>query len=71
MQTDFCGRNGYVDVMGYDLANTASALLPIKNCLNAIRGTDIKVNYTRRLSFFFNLVYVGVALVRILYVVRS
>lgn len=47
MQIDFCGKNGYVDVMGYDLNNTACALKPIKNCLNAIRGTDIKVIHTR------------------------
>lgn len=47
MQIDFCGKNGYVDVMGYDLSMTASALKPIQNCLNAIRGTDIKVIHTR------------------------
>jgi len=47
MQIDFCGKKGYVDVMGYDLSLTASALKPIKNCLNAVRGTDIKVIHTR------------------------
>lgn len=48
MQIDFCGKHGYVDVMGYDLNNTAQALAPIKNCLAAIRGgTDIKVIHTR------------------------
>ena len=48
MQIDFCGQKGYVDVMGYDLSLTASALAPIKNCLTAIRaGTDIKVIHTR------------------------
>lgn len=47
MQTDFCGKNGYVDVMGYDLSLTASALKPIKNVLDAVRGTDIKVMHTR------------------------
>jgi len=47
MQVDFCGKNGYVDVMGYDLSLTASALKPIQNCLNAVRGTDIKVIHTR------------------------
>lgn len=47
MQTDFCGKKGYVDVMGYDLNNTASALEPIANALEAIRGTDIKVIHTR------------------------
>jgi nicotinamidase-related amidase len=47
MQTDFCGKNGYVDVMGYDLNNTARAIEPIANALEAIRGTDIKVIHTR------------------------
>ena len=47
MQIDFCGKNGYVDVMGYDLNNTAAALEPIHNALEAIRGTDIKVIHTR------------------------
>ena len=47
MQVDFCGKNGYVDVMGYDLSLTACALKPIKNVLNAVRGTDIKVIHTR------------------------
>ncbi|SCY58680.1 cysteine hydrolase family protein [Nitrosospira sp. Nsp13] len=47
MQVDFCGRHGYVDAMGYDLSLTASALMPVRNCLEAIRGTDIKVIHTR------------------------
>jgi biuret amidohydrolase len=47
MQVDFCGSNGYVDVMGYDLSLTAAAIKPIKNVLNAVRGTDIKVIHTR------------------------
>ena len=47
MQTDFCGNNGYVDVMGYDLTLTAAPIKPIKNVLEAIRGTDIKVIHTR------------------------
>jgi nicotinamidase-related amidase len=47
MQVDFCGKNGYVDVMGYDLSLTAAALKPIQNVLSAVRGTDIKVIHTR------------------------
>lgn len=47
MQVDFCGRHGYVDVMGYDLSFTASALKPVRDCLEAIRGTDLKVIHTR------------------------
>jgi len=48
MQIDFCGKNGYVDVMGYDLSLTAGPIKPIKNILDAVRdGTDIKVIHTR------------------------
>ena len=48
MQVDFCGKNGYVDVMGYDLSLTTSPIKPIKNILDAVRnGTDIKVIHTR------------------------
>jgi nicotinamidase-related amidase len=47
MQIDFCGKNGYVDVMGYDLNNTAAALQPIADVLSVVRGTDIKVMHTR------------------------
>jgi len=47
MQTDFCGKSGYVDVMGYDLSLTARCIAPIKSVFDAVRGTDIKVIHTR------------------------
>lgn len=47
MQKDFVGEGGYVETMGYDLSATASARKPIKNVLDTIRGTDIKVMHTR------------------------
>ncbi len=46
-QIDFCGEKGYVDVMGYPLKNTATPLQATRRCLDAIRGTDIKVIHSR------------------------
>jgi nicotinamidase-related amidase len=38
MQTDFCGKGGYVDRMGYDLSLTARAIGPIKALLDKVRS---------------------------------
>lgn len=40
MQTDFCGRGGYVDRMGYDLSLTAKAIAPIKRLLARVREIE-------------------------------
>jgi len=47
MQRDFCGEDGYVDVMGYDLSLTRRAVEPIREVLETVRGTDIEVVHTR------------------------
>ena len=47
MQTDFCGEDGYVDAMGYDLSLTRQAVERIGDVLEAVRGTDIDVVHTR------------------------
>jgi nicotinamidase-related amidase len=37
MQIDFCGKGGYVDLMGYDLSLTACAIEPIQRLLEKVR----------------------------------
>ena len=37
MQHDFCGKGGYVDKMGYDIALTARAIEPIRELLDCVR----------------------------------
>jgi nicotinamidase-related amidase len=47
MQTDFCGRGGYVDKMGYDLALTRAPVIPIKNLLDEMRSKGFHIIHTR------------------------
>jgi nicotinamidase-related amidase len=47
MQTDFCGKGGYIDGLGYDLGNARATIEPIRQVLERFRRGQYHVIHTR------------------------
>ncbi len=47
MQTDFCGKGGYIDLLGYDISNSRACIAPIQRLLATLRPLGYSILHTR------------------------
>ena len=47
MQTDFCGKGGYIDLLGYDISNSRACIAPIQRLLGVLRPLGYHILHTR------------------------